>query len=71
MNSLWKKGVVYVEDVYEDRAVRLVRTEDGIDAYIKLKGKQEVRSRYSTDMVQETIIELHNREITSEEYNRF
>lgn len=69
--SLSTKGVVYVEDVYEDRAVRLVKNDNGIDAYIKRKGKDEVRSKYSVDTVQETIHELHNREMTSEEYDRY
>ncbi len=70
-NSICKNGVVYVEDVYEDRAVRLVKTEKGIDAYIKRKGEDEIRSLYSCDSVQETIHELHNREMTSEEYYNY
>ena len=71
LESLFTKGVVYVEDVYEDRAVRLVKNGDSIDAYIKRKGEDEIRSIYSGDMVQETITELHNKEITLEEYNRY
>ncbi len=69
--SLSKNGVVYVEDVYEDRAVRLVRAGKDIEAYIKKKGVNEIVSKFSCDMVQETIDELHNREMTLEEYNRY
>ena len=71
LESLFAKGVVCVEDVYEDRAVRLVMNGNDIDAYIKRKGKYEIRSRYDTDSVQETIHELHNKEITVEEYNSY
>jgi hypothetical protein len=71
MQSLEKKGSVYIEDVYEDRAVRLVDLGNTIEAYIKRKGCCEIKSLYSTDSVQETIHELHNREMTSEEYENF
>lgn len=71
LESLFAKGVVCVEDVYEDRAVRLVMNGNDIDAYIKRKGEDEIRSRYDTDSVQETIHELHNKEITVEEYNSY
>ena len=61
----------FAVDIFEDRAVRLVKTEKGIDAYIKRKGKDEIRSLYSCDSVQETIHELHNREMTPEEYYNY
>ncbi len=71
MQSLEKNGSVYIEDVYENRAVRLVDKGNSIDAYIKRKGDKEIKSKYSTDMVQETITELHNKEITQDEYDRY
>ena len=71
MQKQKKNGSVYIEDVYEDRAVRLVDLGNTIEAYIKRKGCCEIKSLYSTDSVQETINELHNREITQEEYNKY
>ena len=71
MQSLDKKGSVYIEDVYEDRVVRLEKNGNKVDAYIKRKGQNEIVSRYYADSVQETIHELHNKEITQDEYDRY
>ena len=65
-NSYLTKGVVCVIDDYEHVAVRLLKNGSETDVFIKRKGKKEIPSRLETDIVQKTLNELNNREVSVE-----
>ncbi len=65
------QGFVCIVDDYEDEAVRLEMNGSKVLAYLKRKGRNEVKSSYECDTVQNIIHELNNREITREEYDNY
>ena len=69
--QLLAQGYVCIVDDYEDEAVRLVMKGSDVLAYLKRKGRKEVKSLYSCDTVQSIIHELNNREVTKEEYDNY
>ena len=69
--SLQKQGFVCVVDEYEELAVRLVHDDNETKVYVKRKGRKEIPSKLSVDIIQETIHELNNKEISLEDYYKY
>ena len=69
--QLLTQGYVCVVDDYEEKAVRLVMKSSDVEAYLKRKGRKEVKTPYSYDTVQCIIHELNNHELTKEEYENY
>lgn len=64
-----RNGVVFIEDDYEEVAVRLVRNNGSLLSYIKRKGGSEIRTTTTSKMVFDTIIS--GKEISSHEYDKY
>ncbi len=55
----------------DEVAARLEHDGPEIKAFVKRKGRREVVSNFSCDMVQEVICELSSRIVSREEYDKY
>lgn len=67
--TLKRKGVIFIEEDYEEVAVRLQAGKDATLAFIKRKGRKEARTITSNKMVFDAII--YGKEISKEEYDNY
>ncbi len=70
-NTLIKDRRICVICDIDEVATRLECDGPEINAFVKRKGKQEVVSDYSCDMVQDVICELSSRIVSREEYDKY
>lgn len=70
-NRLLEQGYVCIVDDFEERAALVMYDGKDRKAFVKCKGGKEVQFPHYEDIVQDIINELHNREITKEEYDNY
>ena len=65
------QGHVCVIDDYEEEAVRLEHRDGKTSVFIKRKERNEIPTIMSENCVQNIIIELNNRIVSREEYDKY